>query len=523
MKFGTPKEVIEGENRVGMTPDSAQQLQKLGYDCLIESGAGAKAGFSDALYEGAGVTVIKTAAGLWKDADIVAKVRQPKVAELKHLNKGQTLISFFNPAANDTGIEAAKNSGANVVAMEMVPRISRAQKMDALSSMANIAGYRAVIEAGNNFGRFFTGQVTAAGKVPPAKVLIVGAGVAGLAAIGTSTSLGAITYAFDVRPEVAEQVESMGAEFVFLDFSDEQADGAATGGYAPVSSPEFAAAQLAKFREIAPDMDIVITTALIPNREAPELWTADMVASMKPGSVIVDLAAEKGGNCKLTIKDEKIVTDNGVTIIGYTDFPSRMAAQASTLYSNNIRHMVADLTPNKDGVIVHDMEDDVIRGATVTHQGEITFPPPPPKIQAIAAKPKETALVLTPEEVKANEAAAYRKTTRQQYGLLAVGGVLMFLLGTYAPASFMQHFIVFALACFIGFQVIWGVAHALHTPLMAITNAISGIVVVGALLQIGSGNILVWLLASLSVLIATINIVGGFMVTRRMLAMFQKS
>ena len=523
MKFGTPKEVVEGENRVAMTPDSAQYLQKLGYSCLIESGAGTAAGFSDALYEAAGVTVIKTTAALWKDADIVAKVRQPERVELKYLNEGQTLISFFNPGVNDTGMETAKKNGANVIAMDMVPRISRAQKMDALSSMANIAGYRAVIEAGNNFGRFFTGQVTAAGKVPPAKVLVVGAGVAGLAATGTSTSLGAITYAFDVRPEVAEQVESMGAEFVFLDFSDEQADGAATGGYAPVSSPEFAAAQLAKFREIAPDMDIVITTALIPNRDAPELWTADMVASMKPGSVIIDLAAEKGGNCKLTVMDERVVTDNGVIIIGYTDFPSRMAAQASTLYSNNIRHMVADLTPNKDGVIVHDMEDDVIRGATVTHQGEITFPPPPPKIQAIAAKPKETALVLTPEEVKANEAAAYRKTTRQQYGLLAVGGVLMFLLGTYAPASFMQHFIVFALACFIGFQVIWGVAHALHTPLMAITNAISGIVVVGALLQIGSGNILVWLLASLSVLIATINIVGGFMVTRRMLAMFQKS
>lgn len=330
MKIGTPKEVFAGENRVGMTPESARQLQKLGYECLIESGAGANAGFADALYEDAGVAIVKTAAALWKEADIVAKVRQPDTAELKRLRAGQTLISFFNPAANEEGMEAAKKKGANVIAMEMVPRISRAQKMDALSSMANIAGYRAVIEAGNNFGRFFTGQVTAAGKVPPAKVLVVGAGVAGLAAIGTSTSLGAITYAFDVRPEVAEQVESMGAEFVFLDFEEEQQDGAATGGYASVSSPEFAAAQLAKFRELAPEMDIVITTALIPNREAPELWTKDMVESMKPGSVIVDLAAEKGGNCKLTVKDEKIVTDNGVTIIGYTDFPSRMATQAST-------------------------------------------------------------------------------------------------------------------------------------------------------------------------------------------------
>jgi NAD(P) transhydrogenase subunit alpha len=395
--------------------------------------------------------------------------------------------------------------------------------MDALSSMANIAGYRAVIEAGNNFGRFFTGQVTAAGKVPPAKVLVVGAGVAGLAAIGTSTSLGAITYAFDVRPEVAEQVESMGAEFVFLDFSEEQADGAATGGYAAVSSPEFAAAQLAKFREIAPDMDIVITTALIPNREAPELWTADMVASMKPGSVIVDLAAEKGGNCKLTVMDERIVTDNGVIIIGYTDFPSRMAAQASTLYANNIRHMLTDLTPEKDGVIAHNMDDDVIRGATIAHAGEITFPPPPPKIQAIAAKPKEKAPEKTAEELRADEVQAFKKQTQSQVALLAIGGALLFLVGSYAPASFMQHFIVFVLSVFVGFQVIWNVSHSLHTPLMAVTNAISSIIILGAVLQVGSTSFLVTLLAAIAVFFAGINIFGGFLVTRRMLAMFQKS
>ena len=523
MKIGALKEIFIGEQRVALTPESAAQLQKLGHDCMIEKGAGKAAGFSDAQYKAAGVVVAATAAALTKASDLIVKVRPPSEAEVKRLSATKTLISLFYPNENTTLMEMAQSKGASIIAMDMVPRISRAQKMDALSSMANISGYRAVIEASNNFGRFFTGQVTAAGKVPPAKVLVVGAGVAGLAAIGTSTSLGAITYAFDVRPEVAEQVESMGAEFVFLDFEDEQSDGAATGGYSHVSSPEFAAAQLAKFREIAPDIDIVVTTALIPNREAPELWTADMVASMKPGSVIIDLAAEKGGNCKLTVMDERIETGNGVIIIGYTDFPSRMAAQASTLYSNNIRHMIADLTPGKDGSIVHDMEDDVIRGATIAHAGEITFPPPPPKIQAIAAKPKEAAVALTPEEVKVNEAVAYRKTTRQQYALLAVGGMLMLLLGAYAPASFMQHFIVFVLACFIGFQVIWGVAHALHTPLMAITNAISGIVVVGALLQIGSGNILVWVLAGLSVLIATINIVGGFMVTRRMLAMFQKS
>ncbi|WP_171231281.1 Re/Si-specific NAD(P)(+) transhydrogenase subunit alpha [Ruegeria sp. HKCCA4812] len=523
MKIGTPKEILDGENRVAMTPDSAVQLQKLGYECLIEKGAGAAAGFSDAAYEAVGVEVVKTAASLWKAADIIAKVRIPTETELKRLTKGKTLISFFNPAGNEEGMELAKSKGANVIAMEMVPRISRAQKMDALSSMANIAGYRAVIEAGNNFGRFFTGQVTAAGKVPPAKVLIVGAGVAGLAAIGTSTSLGAITYAFDVRPEVAEQVESMGAEFVYLDFEEEQQDGASTGGYASVQSEEFRNAQLAKFRELAPEMDIVITTALIPNRPAPKLWLEDMVKAMKPGSVIVDLAAERGGNVEGTVPDEKVVTDNGVTIIGYTDFPSRMAAQSSSLYATNIRHMMADLTPEKDGKVNHDMEDDVIRGSTVTYEGEITFPPPPPKVQAIAVQKKPEVKELTPEEKKAQEIAAFKAQTKQQFTLLGVGGALMLLVGLVAPASFMQHFIVFVLAIFVGFQVIWNVSHSLHTPLMAITNAISSIIIVGALMQIGSGSFLVILLAALSVFMAGINIFGGFLVTRRMLAMFQKS
>jgi NAD(P) transhydrogenase subunit alpha len=507
-----------------MTPDSARQLQKLGYECAIEKGAGKPAGFSDADYEAAGVAIIDTAEALWADVDIIAKVRIPTTSELDRLTADKTLITFFNPGGNEAGLEQAKSKGANVIAMEMVPRISRAQKMDALSSMANIAGYRAVIEAGNNFGRFFTGQVTAAGKVPPAKVLVVGAGVAGLAAIGTSTSLGAITLAFDVRPEVAEQVESMGAEFVYLDFEEEQQDGASTGGYASVQSEEFRNAQLAKFRELAPEVDIVITTALIPNREAPELWTKDMVDAMKPGSVIVDLAAEKGGNCKLTVADEKIVTENGVTIIGYTDFPSRMATQASTLYATNIRHMMTDLTPEKDGQINHDMEDDVIRGATVTYQGEITFPPPPPKVQAIAAKPKAAEPELTPEEKRAAEVAAFKAQTKQQVTLLGVMAVLILGVGLIAPASFMQHFIVFVLSVFVGFQVIWGVAHSLHTPLMAVTNAISSIIILGALMQIGSGGgFLVVLLAAISVFFAGINIFGGFLVTRRMLAMFQKS
>ena len=506
-----------------MTPESAVLLQKLGHECVVEAGAGALAGFSDAAYEAAGVKLVKTGAALFKAADVVAKVRPPSTAEAKRLGKGQTLISFFYPAQNKELLELCNKQGATVVAMDMVPRISRAQKMDALSSMANIAGYRAVIEAGNNFGRFFTDQVTAAGKVPPAKVLVVGAGVAGLAAIGTATSLGAIVHAFDVRPEVAEQIESMGANFVFLEFEETQ-DGAATGGYAAPSSPEFREKQLAKFRELAPEMDIVITTALIPGRDAPKLWTGDMVEAMKPGSVVVDLAAERGGNCDMTVPDEKVVSDNGVTIIGYTDFPSRMAAQSSTLYANNIRHMMADLTPEKDGRIVHDMGDDVIRGATVSHGGEITFPPPPPKVQAIAAKkPKEKARELTVEERRAQEVAAFRAQTRSQVALLTIGAAFLLGIGLVAPASFMQHFIVFVLAVFIGFQVIWNVSHSLHTPLMAVTNAISSIIILGALMQIGSGSFLVILLASLSIFMAGINIFGGFLVTRRMLAMFQKS
>ena len=525
MKIGALTEIFAGENRVAMTPDSALQLVKLGHSCCIQSGAGIKAGFSDALYAAAGVDVLKTAKAVLAAADVIVKVRGPETAEAQALRDGQTLISFFWPAQNPDLLEVAKSRGATVVAMDMVPRISRAQKMDALSSMANIAGYRAVIEAGSNFGRFFTGQVTAAGKVPPAKVLIVGAGVAGLAAIGTSVSLGAVVYAFDVRPEVAEQIESMGASFVYLEFdASELPDGAATGGYAAPSTPAFQAKQLAKFRELAPDMDIVITTALIPGRPAPKLWTAEMVALMKPGSVVVDLAAERGGNCDLTVPDQKIVSDNGVTVVGYTDFPSRMAAQASTLYSTNIRHMLTDLTPKKDGVIVHNMEDDVIRGATVTKAHEITFPPPPPKIAAIAVqKPKEKAKELTHEQKRAAENAAFKAQTRSQVTMLVVAGLLLGVVGAFAPAEFMSHFIVFVLACFIGFSVIWNVSHSLHTPLMAVTNAISGIVILGALLQIGSGNWVVVTLAAISVLIASINIVGGFLVTRRMLAMFQKS
>ena len=524
MKIGALKENFEGEARVAVTPSSAAHLKKLGHEVHVESGAGVRAGFSDAAYEAAGVVVDANAGALIGASDVVIKVRPPSDAEIGQMQRGQTVISYFYPAQNAELLEKAREQGVTAIAMDMVPRISRAQKMDALSSMANIAGYRAVIEAANNFGRFFTGQVTAAGKVPPAKVLVIGAGVAGLAAIGAATSLGAQVYDFDVRPEVAEQIESMGAEFVYLDFSEAQTDGAATGGYAAPSSPEFREAQLKKFRELAPQMDIVITTALIPGRPAPKLWTADMVEAMKTGSVIVDLAAERGGNCDLTVPDERIVTENGVVIIGYTDFPSRMGAQASELYGNNVRHMLADLTPGKDGVLVQNMEDDVIRGATVTYDGDVTWPPPPPKIAAIAAqKPKEKVKELTPEERRAKEIAEFKAQTKSQVTLLGVGAALMLLVGMFAPASFLSHFIVFVLSVFVGFQVIWNVSHSLHTPLMAITNAISSIIIVGALLQIGSGSWLVVILAALSVLMAGVNIFGGFLVTLRKLAMIQKS
>lgn len=524
MNIGGLTETALGENRVAMTPESARHIIKQGHKCFIQSGAGVKSGFSDLSYSEAGVQVLADASSVLGVAHVIVKVRPPTFREAELFRESQTLISLFWPNQNEDILDLLRDRSVNVIAMDMVPRISRAQKMDALSSMANIAGYRAVMEAGNNFGRFFAGQVTAAGKIPPAKVLVIGAGVAGLAAIGASTSLGAMTYAFDVRPEVAEQIESMGAEFVYLDFGEQQSDGAATGGYAAPSSPEFYEAQLKRFRELAPDMDIVITTALIPGRPAPKLWLSDMVAMMKPGSVVVDLAAERGGNCDLTVPDDKTVTPNGVTVIGYTDFPSRMAAQASSLYSTNIRHMLSDLTPKKDGVIHHNMDDDVIRSATIAKDDAITWPPPPLKIAAIALqKAKEKIKEPTPEEKRSREQAAFRRQTLSQVVLLLVGGAAMGLIGTYAPASLMQHVIVFVLAIFIGFQVIWNVSHSLHTPLMAVTNAVSGIIILGALLQIGETGNLVQSLAAVAVLIATINIVGGFMVTRRMLQMFQKS
>ncbi len=520
MKIGVPKEVYKGENRVATTPDAAERLGKLGFSVSIESGAGAQANFRDEDYAKAGVKIVDSAEKLWKDSDIIVKVRAPQKHpvtgrhEADMLDNKKTLISFIGAAQNKKLLEQLADTKATVLAMESIPRISRAQKMDALSSMANIAGYKAVIEAAEQFGRFFCGQITAAGKIPPAKVMVIGAGVAGLSALGTAGSLGAITRAFDTRAEVKEQVESMGAEFLYVDMEE---DGSGTGGYAKVMSPEFIKKEMELFAEQAKDVDIIITTALIPGKPAPELITAAMVKSMKPGSVIVDLAAELGGNCALTEKD-KIVQKHGVTIIGYTDLPSRLPAQASQLYATNIRHLFADLTPKKDGKINVNMDDEVIRGATVVHKGKITWPPPAPKLSA-APKPAAQA---KPAVVAEKPSKSIIPAPVKKYLPFAIAAWAIYALGASAPASFMSHFTVFVLACFIGYMVIWNVSAALHTPLMSITNAISSIIIIGALLMISSTGFLVTLFSVLAILLTTINITGGFAVTHRMLKMFQK-
>ncbi len=519
MLIGCPQEIINGEKRVALTPSSSIELQKLGFKCQLQSKAGLNSQYSDEEYKIVGVKIIKSQKLLWQTSDIIIKVRGPEKEELNLMKAHTTLIAFIWPAQNKKILNELKKKNINVIAMDMIPRISRAQKMDALSSMANIAGYRAVIEAGNNFGKFFTGQITAAGKVPPAKVLVIGAGVAGLAAIGTAQSLGAIVRSFDVRPEVAEQIESMGAEFLMLDFPS---DSSGEGGYAKPASKEFIDKEMELFKEQAPEIDIVITTALIPGKPAPNLWPQEMVKLMKAGSIIVDLASEQGGNCELTKVGKIIETKNKVKIIGYTDFPSRMASQSSNLYSTNIRHMIDDLTPNNDGKININMSDDVIRGSTVIFDGKITYPPPPLKVPAIA-KSNGSLSKKSQEDLETEKRDKEKKFGRHQTTLLILGSLIMILIGNFAPPTFMQHFIVFVLSCFVGFQVIWNVSHSLHTPLMAVTNAISGIIIVGALLQIGSSNFIVNILATISVLIATINIVGGFLVTKRMLAMFKKS
>jgi NAD(P) transhydrogenase subunit alpha len=510
MKIGIPKEIHPGEKRVATTPDAAAQIMKLGFSVGIESGAGLNADISDADYQAVGVEVVADAPTLWREADIVMKVRAPEAQEVDLLPDGGRLISFIWPAQQPALMEKLAAKNATVLAMDSVPRISRAQKCDALSSMANIAGYRAIIEAAQHFGRFFTGQITAAGKIPPAKVLVIGAGVAGLAAIGTAKGMGAIVRSFDTRPEVKEQIESMDAEFLMLDFKEE---GGGTGGYAKTMSPEFIAAEMALFAEQAKEVDIIVTTALIPGRPAPKLITVDMVASMKAGSVIVDLAAEQGGNCELTEKDA-VVVKHGVTIIGYSNLPSRLANQSSQLYSTNLRHLLTELCPAKDGIINVNMEDEVIRGTTVIKEGKITWPPPPP---TLSTAPKTQA--ATPVAV---DHVSVAKHPFKELLPLLIAGLVLFSVGAVAPESFMSHFTVFVLACFVGYQVIWNVSPSLHTPLMSVTNAISGIIVIGALVQISQPEMTVRVLAGLAILLASINIAGGFLVTRRMLEMFRK-
>ncbi|MFT4560485.1 MAG: NAD(P) transhydrogenase subunit alpha [Gammaproteobacteria bacterium] len=516
MKIAVPREVHANECRVASTPDVVEKLIALGFEVSVESDAGARASFSDQSYQAAGATIVSDTETLWREADIILKVRSPETHpslarhESDLLHEGQTLLSFIWPAQNPELMAQLAERKVTVLALDSVPRISRAQKLDALSSMANIGGYRAVIEAANNFGRFFTGQITAAGKVPPAKVMVIGAGVAGLSAIGTAMSLGAIVRAFDTRPEVKEQIESMGAQFLELDFKEEASG---TGGYAKEMSPAFIEAEMALFRAQAAEVDIIITTALIPGKPAPKLILADMVEIMRDGSVIVDMAAEQGGNCELTVAGE-ITVQHGVKVIGYVDLPSRLAAQSSQLYGTNLRNLLTELCPEKNGEIVVNMEDEVIRGTTVIKDGEITWPPPAPKLSAAPQKPPAPAKVAV---VETKRGGGWSSTLT-----LIIGGLALWGLGSVAPPIFMSHFTVFVLACFIGYQVIWNVTPALHTPLMSVTNAISGIIVLGAVLQVSTDSFVITLLAGVAILIASINIAGGFLVTQRMLRMFQR-
>ncbi|GAM57211.1 NAD(P) transhydrogenase alpha subunit [Vibrio ishigakensis] len=510
MIIGVPREVLDGETRVAASPKSVEQLIKLGFDIKVENSAGALASFDDAAFEAAGAMLV-AADEIWQ-SDLILKVNAPTDSEIEAIKEGATLVSFIWPAQNPELMEKLTTKNINVMAMDAVPRISRAQALDALSSMANIAGYRAVVEAAHEFGRFFTGQITAAGKVPPAKVLVAGAGVAGLAAIGAAGSLGAIVRSFDVRPEVKEQVESMGAEFLEIDFQEQSGSG---DGYAKEMSDEFNKKAEELYAEQAKDVDIIITTALIPGRPAPKLITKEMVDSMKPGSVVVDLAAANGGNCDYTVADKVITTDNGVKIVGYTDMVGRLPTQSSQLYATNLVNLLKLLCKEKDGNIDIDFEDVVIRGVTVVKEGEITWPAPPIQVSAQPAAPKQEAKV---EEKKPEEPTSpVKKIIGVAAGVAAFGWV-----ASVAPAAFLAHFTVFVLACIVGYYVVWNVTHALHTPLMSVTNAISGIIIVGALLQIGQGHGFVSFLAFIAVLIASINIFGGFTVTKRMLEMFRK-
>ena len=525
MTIAVPRETFAGEKRVATTPEVVEKLIKLGFAVSVETGAGDAANFSDETYQAAGAGIAGSAAELLGGVDIIFKVRAPTPAEIALMKPGSTLVSFIWPAQNPELMQALADRKLTVLAIDALPRqLSRAQKMDALTSMASISGYRAVIEAANAFGRFFNGQITAAGKIPPAKVFIAGAGVAGLSAIGTAANLGAIVRANDTRAEVADQVVSLGGEFVKVDYEEEGSGG---GGYAKVMSEGFQQAQRAMYAQQAREVDIIITTALIPGKPAPKLITAEMVRSMKPGSVIVDMAAEQGGNCELTEPGQAVVK-HGVTIIGYTDLASRLAKQSATLYSTNLLRLTEELCKTKDGVINVDMEDDAIRGLTVIKEGEITWPPPPPKLPAAPPQAKPAAVV---QAKKSGHGAGEPASGKSLAIIFGVGALLFWLVGAFAPASFISHFTVFVLACFVGYMVVWNVTPALHTPLMSVTNAISSIIAIGALIQIappldaateGRPDGLIFGLAIAALTFTAVNMFGGFAVTRRMLAMFRK-
>ena len=508
VRIGIPRESRPGETLVAATAKSVEQLIKLGYDVVVESGAGEAANQPDEAFAAAGATV-GTGTDVWA-SDVVVKVNAPTDAEVGRLRESATMIAMMAPARSPELVERLARQGVTALAMDAVPRISRAQAMDVLSSMANVAGYRAVVEAAHEFGRMFTGQVTAAGKVPPARVFVVGAGVAGLAAIGAASAMGAVVRAFDVRPEVAEQVESMGAEFVRVELETE----ASSDGYAKEMTAEQEAATASMYDEEARAADIVITTALIPGRPAPRLVTEETVAAMRPGSVIVDLAAANGGNVAFTEKDERVVTEGGVTILGYTDLAGRLAAQSSQLYGTNIVNLLKLLTPGMDGQMVLDMEDVIQRSITVTRGGESMWPPPPVQVSAAPSVPA-AAVPAQQQETKPAD-------PRRKFYAAGLAALLFAVLAAYSPPEFLGHFTVFALAVFVGYHVISNVAHALHTPLMSETNAISGIILVGGILQVGSDNVAVTVLALAAVLVASINIFGGFLVTLRMLEMFRK-
>ena len=521
-RIGVPREIFPGEKRVATVPEAVVKLVKLGFAVVVESGAGELAQLSDADYVAAGASIAPTAAELWSGSDIVFKVRAPTPDEVALMHEGQTLIGFLWPAQNPDLMQLLAAKKVTALSIDALPRtLSRAQKMDALTSMAGVSGYRAVIEAANAFGRFFSGQITAAGKVPPAKVFIAGAGVAGLAAIGAASSLGAIVRANDTRAEVADQVVSLGGEFVKVDYEEEGSGG---GGYAKVMSEGFQQAQRAMYAAQAREVDIIITTALIPGKPAPKLITAEMVRSMKPGSVIVDMAAEQGGNCELT-EPGQVVVKHGVTIVGYTDLASRMARQSSTLYATNLFRLSEELCKTKDGVINVNMEDDAIRGLTVIKHGEITWPAPP---LAVAPKPAPKPAAPAAKKGHGHGEASGPMPAGKLLTVAGVTAVLFALVGAYAPAAFLSHFSVFVLACFVGYMVVWNVKPALHTPLMSVTNAISSIIAIGALVQISPlavgdrPNGLIGTLAALALVLTAINMFGGFAVTQRMLAMFRK-